>query len=92
MAPDADLELDHERLHRVLKTYFKQQGISANWEAIQNTPDARLIISLAMICPFAPTEKQAILEADTAQNRADTVLSLLEIAAYDQADGGVSRH
>ncbi|MEO1222812.1 MAG: LON peptidase substrate-binding domain-containing protein [Pseudomonadota bacterium] len=92
MAPDTDLELDHDRLHRVLKTYFKQQGISANWEAIQNTPDARLIVSLAMICPFAPTEKQAILEADTAQNRADTVLSLLEIAAYDQADGGVSRH
>lgn len=92
MAPEADLQLDHDRLHRALKIYFKQQGISANWEAIQNTPDTRLITSLAMICPFGPTEKQAILEADTAQGRADTVLSLLEIAAFDLPGQDASRH
>lgn len=92
MEPEAELEVDKERLHRALKTYFERQGISANWETIQNTPDARLITSLAMVCPFAPTEKQAILEADTAQGRADTVLSLLEIAAFDRPDDGVSRH
>ncbi len=92
MDPEMDLQVDHDRLHRALKIYFKQQGISANWEAIQNTPDTRLITSLAMICPFAPTEKQAILEADTAQCRADTVLSLLEIAAFDTPGDDASRH
>lgn len=92
MEPEADLRVDHERLHRALKTYFKRQGISANWETIENTPDARLITSLAMICPFAPTEKQAILEAPSAQSRADTVLSLLEISAFDPPDVDVSRH
>jgi len=92
MAPETRLQLDHDRLHRALKAYFKQQGISADWKAIQNTPDTKLITSLAMICPFAPTEKQAILEADTAQGRADTVISLLEIAAFDPPDRDVSRH
>ncbi|MEM7446520.1 MAG: LON peptidase substrate-binding domain-containing protein [Pseudomonadota bacterium] len=92
MEPASDLSLDRERLHGALKEYFGQQGISANWEAIEKTPDERLITSLAMICPFSSTEKQAILEAATPQIRADTVLSLLEIAVHDAPGGDVSHH
>ena len=61
----ADLEepgpalFDRARLVEGLRTYFRIQGISANWDAIESTPDERLVTSLAMICPFEPSEKQA---------------------------------
>ena len=72
----ADLEepgpalFDRARLVEGLRTYFKIQGISANWDAIESTPDERLVTSLAMICPFEPSEKQALLECGSLSERA----------------------
>lgn len=73
--------LDRARLKSVLMAYFQRQGITANWEAVDNAPDDRLVISLAMICPFDPQEKQALLEARGPAERADLLLSLIEMAA-----------
>lgn len=73
--------LDRTRLKSVLMAYFKRQGITANWEAVDNAPDDRLVISLAMICPFDPQEKQALLEAPGPAERADLLVSLIEMAA-----------
>ena len=52
---------DRPRLLTGLKSFFKLHGISAEWQAIEQTPDERLVTTLAMICPFDPTEKQALL-------------------------------
>jgi hypothetical protein len=38
-----------------------------------------LINALAMMCPFDPAEKQALLEAGSVQERASTLIALLEI-------------
>ncbi len=73
--------LDRARLKSVLMAYFRRQGITANWEAVDNAPDDRLVVSLAMICPFDPKEKQALLEAPDPAARADLLLSLIEMAA-----------
>ena len=42
--------------------------------------------SLAMICPFAPSEKQALLEAQTLDQRAQLLTALIEMAP-DQRSG-----
>ncbi len=78
--------LDRDRLADALNAYFHQHEISADWEAINETPDERLITSLSMICPFDPTEKQALLEAPTLEERAEMMISLVEMAI--QAPGG----
>ena len=84
-APD-HLWTRHDFLVR-LKEYFKTEGIDANWKAIEQSPDWRLLISLAMNCPFSDSEKQAILEAKTWQNRAELFDALIAMAAFDGKNG-----
>ncbi len=59
----AEPGFDRGRFARALKGYFAQRQISADWEAIEKAPGEHLLTSIAMLCPFAPNEKQALLEA-----------------------------
>src|SRR3546814_16592742 len=52
---------------------------------LEATPDARLVTTLAMICPFAANEKQVLLEAGSLAERADLLLALLDMAAAGEA-------
>jgi Lon protease-like protein len=79
--------VDRTRLLSALADYFRVTGLSANWKAIEETPDDRLVTSLAMICPFDASEKQALLEAPDLGRRADLILSVLELAAHRRPDG-----
>lgn len=85
-------KIDRNRLFTALRGYFKTQGIMANWEAIQQTGDENLIISLTMICPFEQNEKQALLEARTLGDRARLLLTLLEMAALNKREIDSARH
>jgi hypothetical protein len=92
IAPD-DGAIDRERLLAVLRVFFKVHGISADWDTIKQTPDERLVTSLAMICPFAANEKQALLEAGNLEERAEVMIALIEMAVIEGAkDGEGSRH
>jgi Lon protease-like protein len=84
--------VDRHRLIELLQAYFRQQSLSANWDAIGQAPDERLVTSLAMICPFQPPEKQALLEADCLYDRARLMMSLLEIAIAGHGDDDRARH
>ena len=84
--------IDRARLIQLLQDYFRQQGLSANWETVEKTPDERLLTSLAMICPFAPCEKQALLEAGCLTDRARIMMALLEIATASSGEGDRPRH
>jgi len=88
---DASAGLDRERLLGALRGYFEAQGIAADWNAIESSPDERLITCLAMICPFAPPEKQALLEAPTLAERAAVLTALVEMSAHGRSDGECSR-
>jgi Lon protease-like protein len=84
---EEDAAIDRARLIELLQAYFQQQQLSANWEAIGQAPDERLLTSLAMVCPFAPSEKQALLEADCLSDRARLMMALLEIAIAGDGEG-----
>jgi Lon protease-like protein len=83
LGPPGEKVLDRPRLERALRLYFRQHGLDADWDAVRQTPDDRLVTSLAMICPFTPSEKQALLEAKTLAERAAALLALIEIAALE---------
>ena len=94
LADDPPCTLDRERLDLALRTYFRQQGISANWDSIAQAPLDRLVTSLAMICPFDAPEKQALLESTDLNARAALLLALVEMAVHQaggDGDGGL-RH
>ncbi len=80
------LAIDRGRLLRALRAYLTHQGVEANWEAIEGTGESRLITSLAMMCPFRPSEKQALLEAPTLDDRAEVMMALLEMALLERRD------
>lgn len=93
LKPDDQVALDRDRFVASLRRYFDLQGITADWDTIQNTSDERLVTTLAMICPFAPSEKQALLEGETLQARSDMLLTLLEMAAVGgEAGSDHARH
>ena len=76
-------ELDRKSLMPMLQAYFRCQGLSANWESIESVPDEKLVTTLAMICPFGPTDKQALLEAATVSDRARIMTALMQMAVVD---------
>jgi Lon protease-like protein len=85
---DQAAAIDRPRLVAGLKAYFRLNGITADWEAIDATPDERLVTSLSMICPFGPSEKQALLEAGDLAERARIMTALIEMAALGGAPEG----
>ena len=96
-ARDLDSEhepaFDRERLMRGLKGYFQQHQISADWGAINSVPGERLVTSVAMVCPFEPSEKQALLEASDLNERARLLTAMVEMALMHRlGDGAGARH
>jgi hypothetical protein len=77
--------IDRDRLLLAVKEYFTLHNIEISWDAIQETPDDKLITSLAMTCPFGPSERQALLETETATSRADLIIALLEMAILENS-------
>ena len=80
LAENDSRSIDRDRMLRALKGYFTANQVDANWEAIKDTPTDRLVNALAMMCPFQPSEKQALLEAVTLVDRADVMVALLEMS------------
>ncbi len=87
-------DLDRQRLASAVQAYFRLKNIDADWTTIDNAPDDTLITSLSMICPFAPREKQALLECPGMAERARLLTTLMEMAAHesDDATEGGTRH
>ncbi|MBB5695247.1 LON peptidase substrate-binding domain-containing protein [Muricoccus pecuniae] len=71
--------LDRPALLGALRAYFRTHGIEANWESIERLEDAALVTNLAMVCPFEPAEKQALLEAPDPAARAATLTAMLRM-------------
>jgi Lon protease-like protein len=82
------LGLEREALLTALRDYFARRNFQANWDAIRRMPDNDLVVTLAMVCPFEPAEKQALLEAPTQDDRAATLLALLQMGAAEMGGPG----
>lgn len=91
MADPGATAIDRAGLDQALNDYFRVSGLSADWKAIGETPDERLVTSLAMICPFEPQEKQALLEAKDLCERTELMLSIIRMAIHG-GDAGRVRH
>jgi len=62
------------------KRYFEAKGYNTDWDGINGLGLVELITSLGMACPFDPMEKQALLEAESVEERAKTLTQIMTMA------------
>ncbi|WP_119302915.1 LON peptidase substrate-binding domain-containing protein [Dongia deserti] len=66
------------------KSYVEAKQLKVDWDTIKGAPDDHLLVSLAMLSPFSPDEKQSLLEcADLAQLGA-MMTALFELAGTNK--------
>ena len=92
LEPHAPDQLDREALLDALRAYFDRRGFDANWEAIDTMEDAQLVTSLAMVCPFDPVEKQALLESANLLDCCATLHTLLRIDSHESPEDPDDHH
>ena len=78
--PADESDFPRERLLTALKEYLSRRDLKADWKSVLSAPPETLVNALAMLCPFEPAEKQALLEAPGWYERVDTLIALLEMA------------
>ncbi|MBT4933461.1 MAG: peptidase S16 [Rhodospirillaceae bacterium] len=84
---------DRPRLIGAVRQFFELKDIEVDWQAIEEASDETLVTSLAMICPLASSEKQALLETPGLSERGELLSSLMEMALLEDSDqAGLFRH
>lgn len=83
--PESDFP--RERLLDALRHYLSQRDLKADWRSVMSAPAETLVNALAMLCPFEPAEKQALLEAPGWLERVETLVALLEMSARATTGG-----
>ena len=79
--------IDRVRLLLALRAYIAASGGDFDWKSIEALGDHDLVTSLAMACPFEPTEKQALLEAGDLGERSRALTALIEMASLQSVSG-----
>ena len=90
LAAEQGEDIDRELLLSALRSYFTRRKLQVNWDAVTAAPIEQIVNSLSMMCPFNPSEKQALLEANDLADRAGVMLTLLEMASAGPNPGAES--
>jgi len=77
--------VDRSRFVKMMRDYADFANIEMNWEEIDKTPIADLVNFCCMVSPYGAAEKQALLEADSLEARAETLIAMAE---FEMARGG----
>ncbi|MDX3807189.1 LON peptidase substrate-binding domain-containing protein [Bosea thiooxidans] len=72
-------EVDRDGLLRALRDFAKANDLKIDWKGVGEAPNEALVNALAMMCPFGPREKQALLEAQSLKHRAEVLVAITEI-------------
>jgi len=74
-----DHMVDRAAVLNALRCFAEANRLKIDWKSIEQTPNEALINALAMMSPFGPDEKQALLEATSLPARADVLIAITEI-------------
>src|SRR5258708_746757 len=71
--------VDREALIEVLRDFLKANNLKVDWEGIETAPNEALVNALAMMSPYGPPAKQAMLEAPDLKTRAEILIAVPEM-------------
>jgi len=74
----SSLELESRR-------FADAQGYSVDWDAVEQLDDESLVNGIAQIAPFDAAAKQALLEAEALEERAELIIQLMQF--FGRHDG-----
>ncbi|GLQ12423.1 ATP-dependent protease [Devosia yakushimensis] len=80
--------VDRDRFIKMMRDYAEFANIDLNFEEIERTGTADLVNFCCMVSPYGAAEKQVLLEAQTLEQRAETLIAMTE---YEMARGGSDR-
>jgi hypothetical protein len=80
-------DVDRPRLIAALRGYLNANDLNADWDRINSASSERLVNTLAVLSPYGAEEKQALLEAESLQARADALVALAEMELATRDDG-----
>ena len=76
---DGESDVDRAAVLTALRNFADANRLKIDWKSIEQTPNEALVNALAMMSPFGPEEKQALLEAKSLSARADVLVAITEI-------------
>lgn len=79
IARKGEEEVDRDTLLVTLREYLDANQLKADWEGVEQAPNEALVNALAMMSPFGPAEKQALLEAPDLKTRADILIAVTQM-------------
>lgn len=83
--------VDRKAVLKTFRAYLDAHSLEADWESVGRASNETLINALAMMAPFGPAEKQALLEAPDLRARAETLVALTEMSLARETGGGTGR-
>ena len=87
--PEQDNKFDRDVFFNLLKKFLEGEGLSTDWETLQQADNELLINSLSMMLDFDLEDKQALLEAPSLQTRRETLTTLFEFSLRGGSDDEV---
>ena len=87
--PDPDKNFDRGEFFGLLEKFLEGEGLSTDWETLQQADSELLINSLSMMLDFDSEDKQALLEAPSLQTRRETLTTLFEFSLRGGSDDEV---
>jgi uncharacterized protein len=79
VARKGEEEVDREALLSVLTDFLEANKLKVDWAGIEAAPNEALVNALAMMSPYGPAEKQAMLEAPDLKTRAEILIAVTEM-------------
>ena len=71
--------VNREALLSVLTDFLKANNLKVDWAGVESAPNEALVNALAMMSPYGPAEKQAMLEAPDLKTRAEILIAVTEM-------------
>ncbi|WMS44828.1 LON peptidase substrate-binding domain-containing protein [Acuticoccus sp. MNP-M23] len=78
-------DVDRDALIEAFQSYLDANDLEADWKSVRSASNEALVNTLAMMSPYGPAEKQALLEAPDLRARAATLVAITEIELARQA-------
>ena len=71
--------VDRDAVLDTLTKFLKANSLKVDWDGIRAAPNEALVNALAMMSPYGPAEKQALLEAPDLKTRAEILIAVTQM-------------
>jgi len=71
--------VDRKAVLEALTSFLKANNLKTDWQGVESAPNEALVNALAMMSPYGPAEKQAMLEAPDLKTRAEILIAVTEM-------------